>query len=744
MTSPPTVYGKYQLVQLLARGGMAEVFKAKSHGVEGFEKTLVIKRILPELSQNPQFVEMFINEAKIAVTLSHANIVQVFDLGRADDSYFIAMEWVAGYDLATLLRRARSLRLPLAQELAVFIVSELAKGLDYAHRRRDASMRPLHIVHRDVSPQNVLVSLEGEVKLTDFGVAKAKTLVQEGTEAGVLKGKYAYMSPEQAMGQQVDATTDLYALGVVLYEALSGKSPFDADSSYEILRRVRAGEHPTLRSVAPEVPEELAQIVERAMHSQPSERYANAGSLYEELVQFLYSSGRRVGGHDLSRYVSQIRDASESSQSDREGESLLAVFDGDSRVKAPTPADVPSKRGSARKHTTGVSRPAHELRDATFAVFYGAGVPVLFGSPDVAAIVRRFGGQVVGLDDANEVGVLFGLRDPDGRDTETAARCALRVIHWASNAGRVVPAVGIDARRILVDVRGEAIRDDTYAQIGQSARSVARQATAGQVCVSAAARRAIQSLFSTLPLSDDAETSHLIESELSPLDAAGKFVGRRDELRRIGELFALANRGKLRVLGVVGDAGSGKTRILHEARRRLRSAGHDVGMYVASGQRQGRSIGLSAISDLLRVILGVDELDSPDVVRDKIMRTRELGLTAPEIGALGVLLGATPGSEASDSLGRLIRPAFLRVALKLASDRLTALCFDNADVMDDESQAILDALLREGRDARVVVVLAHRPGFVHAWRDGHRYVEISLDPLSDDDVARLVATRLAA
>jgi serine/threonine protein kinase len=766
MTSSPTVYGKYQLVQLLARGGMAEVFKAKSHGVEGFEKTLVIKRILPELSQNPQFVEMFINEAKIAVTLSHANIVQVFDLGRADDSYFIAMEWVAGYDLATLLRRARALRLPLAQELAVFIVSELAKGLDYAHRRRDASMRPLHIVHRDVSPQNVLVSLEGEVKLTDFGVAKAKTLVKEGTEAGVLKGKYAYMSPEQAgagqawagSGQpaEVDARTDLYALGVVLYEALSGRNPFDADSSYEILRRVRAGEHAPLRSIAPDVPEELANIVERAMHPQAAQRYPNAGSLYEALVQFLYSSGRRVGGHDLSRYVGQIRDASESNQSDHEGEHLLAIFEGgDSRVKHPTPADVPSKRTGARKQTTGVARPAHELRDATFAVLHGQGVALLVAAPEVAAILRRFGGQVmgggpVGLDDANEVGILFGLRDPDGRDTETAARCMLRIQHWASvqtpSAGgaRTVPAIGIDARRILVDVRGEALRDDTFREFARTARAVSKQAAPGQVCVSAAARRAIQSLFSTLPVTDDAETSHLIESELSPLDAAGKFVGRRDELRRIGELFALANRGKLRVLGLVGDAGSGKTRTLHEARRRLRAAGHDVGMYVASCQRQGRSVGLSAITDLLRVILGVDELDAPDVVRDKVMRTRELGLTAPEIGALGVLLGATSSNDAPDSLGRLIRPAFLRVALKLASDRLTAVCFDNADAMDDESQAILDALLREGRDARLVVVLAHRPGFVHAWRDGSRYVEISLDPLSDDDVARLVATRLAA
>ena len=214
---------------------MAEVFKAKSHGVEGFEKILVIKRILAELSESPEFVEMFVNEAKIAVTLSHANIVQVFDLGKADETYFIAMEYVAGADLATVLRRARRYERPLATELAVFVVSEVAKGLDYAHRRRDADMRPLQLVHRDVSPQNILLSHEGEVKLTDFGIAKARTSVPDGTERGVLKGKYAYMAPEQARGEDVDARTDLFALGVVLYEALAGKNPFLQPSTYETL-----------------------------------------------------------------------------------------------------------------------------------------------------------------------------------------------------------------------------------------------------------------------------------------------------------------------------------------------------------------------------------------------------------------------------------------------------------------------------------------------------------------------------
>jgi len=182
----PTVYGKSQLLEQLARGGMAEVFKAKAHGVEGFEKILVIKRILPELSENPRFVSMFIDEAKIAVTLSHANIVQVFDLGHAEGTYFIAMEYVAGMDLAAMLKRGNKAKRRLSPELAVYVISELAKGLDYLHRRRDAEMRALNIVHRDVSPQNLLLSFEGEVKLTDFGIAKARSVAQEVTEVGVI------------------------------------------------------------------------------------------------------------------------------------------------------------------------------------------------------------------------------------------------------------------------------------------------------------------------------------------------------------------------------------------------------------------------------------------------------------------------------------------------------------------------------------------------------------------------------
>ncbi len=246
---------------------MAEVFKAKSYGVEGFEKTVVLKRILPSLAQNPLFVEMFLHEARLSVALSHANIVQVFDLGREEDTYFIAMEYVLGTDLAGVIRRLRRAGQRVPVELAVFIACEVARALDYAHRRKDAHGRLLGIVHRDISPQNVLLSFEGEVKVTDFGIAKARTTVEA---EGTVRGKYAYMAPEQADGGAVDSRADLFALGVTLWETLAGQNPHAAPTKEEVLQLVRSADRPPLREVRGDVPEELARLLDAAMSLDPA------------------------------------------------------------------------------------------------------------------------------------------------------------------------------------------------------------------------------------------------------------------------------------------------------------------------------------------------------------------------------------------------------------------------------------------------------------------------------------------
>ncbi|MEM9074364.1 MAG: protein kinase [Myxococcota bacterium] len=735
MEQAPVVYGKYQLLELLARGGMAEVFKAKSHGVEGFEKILVIKRILAELGENPQFVEMFINEAKIAVTLSHANIVQVFDLGKADDAYFIAMEFVAGADLATVLRRARKYDKPLPVEMAVFVVSEVAKGLDYAHRRRDADMKPMNIVHRDVSPQNVLLSYEGEVKLTDFGIAKARTTVPDGTEHGVLKGKYAYMAPEQARGLDVDARTDLFALGTVLYEALAGVNPFLQSSTYETLQRVREGRADPLRSVAEHVPEELCAIVERAMNPDPRERHENAGRFYEDLIQFLYASGRRVGAHDLSNYLDALRAASEGRRAVKESDAgLRAAFEIDTAVGRPggheqTPAEVPSARSVAGKVTTGtgsavhtpVARPQAERRDVTaVSARPGKGVKEIF---------ERFGGEVV-RESAEAVTALFGRRNPDGRDSEHAARAGLSLPEGSRT---------IHAGRVLVDVSGELLEDEAFELVVGECEGLLADAEE-RLVASDQTEAALRRFFELRPRGDVFE----VLGERNLTETLGRFVGRKDELRRVGEILAVANKGRQCLLSLVGDAGIGKSRLLLETMRRLRLGGHDVGMYVCKVPRHSRNLPLSAAQEMLRVLLGIEDFDSESEVSEKVQRLRELGMPAAELNAVSTTLGILTSTEVPVDGRRPLFAAIARIALKLAEDRLTIFAFDDFQEVDDESLALLEGLVTKGSTGRIVIVAAYRTDRRFAWSELPNSFELQLGPLSDEDMMRLTAARLGS
>ncbi|MDD9935368.1 MAG: protein kinase [Myxococcales bacterium] len=754
----PVLYGKYQLLEQLARGGMAEVYKAKAHGVEGFEKILVIKRILPELSENPRFVEMFINEAKIAVSLSHANIVQVFDLGMAEGTYFIAMEYVAGLDLAKMLKRTRKAERRVPPELAVYVISELAKGLDYAHRRRDGELRPLNIIHRDVSPQNVLLSYEGEVKLTDFGIAKARTVAQAVTELGVVKGKYAYMSPEQLVGGKLDERTDIFSAGTLLYEALAGKNPFQASSTYDTLQRIRDGEVPPVEETGPDIPEEIGRIVRRAMAATPEERYASAGDLYEELIQFLYSTGRRVSARDLTSHLASLRgEAQDKGQSGERFEDVFEVTAFDEPIVERERTRVTrGRRPSREAHVLPAPSPRErtEWRDVTaLAIRLSQDDPMRDST--MAHLVERFGGSLVtdvtleSRDGQRDVLALFGHMNPDGRDTDNAARCALKIARAASaaaaEAGSSTTAViAQTVGRVLVDLAGSLVHDPAYHELFEATEALLKQTGEGQILVGLDAERVLRGRFRLVPAGRQAEDAFLLASERNVADAFGRFIGRRIELKNIGERLAQANKSQLQIVGINGEAGSGKSRLMVETMRRLGLAGHNVGLHVTSLTPQMAEVPLSAIQEMLRVVLGVDEFDPEALLRDRTTRLRELGLLSVEQAAVAAALGLPTESGRPRSGHRPLKAALLRIVRKLAEDQLTIFAFDGAEYMDMESQSIVDEMLRVVVEARIAVFLCYRPGYTPRWTDLANYTEVRLGPMNDDETARLVATRLGA
>jgi serine/threonine protein kinase len=301
-------FGPYQLLERVAVGGMAEVFKAKRSGVEGFEKVVAVKRILPHLSENEDFVEMFVHEAKVVAGLTHPNIVQIFDLGRIGRSYYIAMEYVHGRDLRTTLNRAREKGLRLPLDLSLRVVSQVCAALEYAHRKKDERGRPMEIVHRDVSPPNILISFEGDVKLVDFGIAKAATKATRPSDSGVLRGKLLYMSPEQAWGRPIDGRSDVFSLGLVLYELVTGTKAFaGAGSERATVELVRQCVVTPPREVNPRVPEALDRVVMKALAREPDERYPDAGQMQRGL-ELILGDRAPVTARDLARFMELLFD----------------------------------------------------------------------------------------------------------------------------------------------------------------------------------------------------------------------------------------------------------------------------------------------------------------------------------------------------------------------------------------------------------------------------------------------------
>ena len=281
-------FGPYRLVRQIAVGGMAEIHLAKTKGIAGFEKYVALKMIHPNFAEDDQFIQMLVDEAKIAVQLNHGNIAQTFDLGRVGETFYITMEYVDGADLYKLLRRGSEIDLEMPLDVCAFVVKEVASALDHAHRKRDHSGKSLGIVHRDVSPQNVLISFAGEVKLVDFGIAKA-TMKARQTAVGVIKGKYYYMSPEQAWGDPIDFRSDIFSAGIVLYEMITGQMLYLEEDLHKLLDMARRADIASPSTLRRGIPPQLEKIVMHALAKTPGDRYQSASDFATDLERFLHA-----------------------------------------------------------------------------------------------------------------------------------------------------------------------------------------------------------------------------------------------------------------------------------------------------------------------------------------------------------------------------------------------------------------------------------------------------------------------
>jgi serine/threonine-protein kinase len=298
-------FGRYELLKRLAGGGMGEVYLARQSGIDGFQKLLVVKTLLPHLCEDEEFITMFKDEARVTAQLIHPNICQVFEFEQVGGVFYMSMEYLRGEDLRRLWKTCEQRGIPLRVPLICRIISDAAAGLDFAHSLRDSKGEPYHIVHRDISPQNILVTFEGGVKVIDFGVAKAAGRAQH-TRTGALKGKYSYMSPEQVAGANVDNRSDIFALGIVLHELLTGRRLFKADSDVQTLARVREANVPPPSRLNPQLPPGLDALVLKALAKDPDQRYSTAQEMRLAIEDWLIQGRMNASSAHLAEFLKQI------------------------------------------------------------------------------------------------------------------------------------------------------------------------------------------------------------------------------------------------------------------------------------------------------------------------------------------------------------------------------------------------------------------------------------------------------
>jgi serine/threonine-protein kinase len=295
---------RYQITERLDHGGMAEVFRGVAESMEGFKKSVAIKRILPNLTKNQKFVSMFLDEARLSLFLQHANIVQVFDISKTpDNAYFLVMEYVDGCNLKSLIERQKQKGRRIEVAHTIYIAMECCKALNYAHSlEHPETGEPLGIVHRDISPPNILLSKNGEIKLVDFGLAKANSQI-ESTDPGVVKGKFSYLSPEAASAQPVDHRADIFAVGIILWEMFTGRRLFYGETDYQTVELVRQARVPSIAALNPEIEPELEAVVRKALARDAEERYQSAADLADALAQYLFSRKMKVTSRDIQALV---------------------------------------------------------------------------------------------------------------------------------------------------------------------------------------------------------------------------------------------------------------------------------------------------------------------------------------------------------------------------------------------------------------------------------------------------------
>jgi predicted ATPase len=748
-------FGKYQVLRRLGAGGMAEVFLAREPLAGGLSKLLVIKKIHSQLAETPQFRQMFEDEAKVAVNLNHPNVVQTFGYGQIGPTLYLAMEHVEGVDLLRLLNATleRGERIPFG--LCAYLGQQVAKGLDYAHRRTDEYGVPLHIVHRDISPQNILVSWDGMVKIVDFGIARARHVKEV---EGVVKGKFAYMSPEQAAGDPVDTRSDIFSMGIVLWELSTNRSLFGGMKGKHALAAIRAGQFQRPRHIDPAIPVGLEDIILRALALRPEDRFQTSRDLHRALGKFFFELSAKEGqifeSGAMAAFMARI--VAREPLLGGEPEAAPPAAPAQSVDPRPRPTTDPQLLSAARPivvvegELSGMSALRRSVGDSRAR-------EVLLDFLRVTEHVAYKHSAHADHIDERGFAYIIGLSGGSEEDPVRAIRLSLALIEALEGISRDLQpplqiAIGIQRGSALVAPArpGEQLGYQLVGHTTTVARELSREAMPGEVLVGGGVYRAARAEYRfeeiesiDLPADEDEDRqgtgrAHVYRlaglraraERLAAPAANRSIIGRDRELEALRRaLRSTLDKGRAHNVLLLGDAGVGKTSIVEAFRRTLPA---DAQLLRASARPSLRDTPFSLVADIGRDALGVTDDAEPREIKRRIEAAIDAlfadgeGREARQAAeAFGLLLGVkVHGAEEIDPSERRHRlyNAMRKVQQRMAQQRPLIVIIEDMHWADAQSFELFSNLLREPLDRPALGIATSRPDErVETW---------ALDPAS--------------
>ncbi len=794
MFKPRPFARRYLLLDKIATGGMAEVFKAKSYGIEGFEKLVVIKRILPHLSHNPRFVSMFINEAKIAVSLNHSNIAQVFHLGKEGEDYFIAMEYVHGRDLMQVLRMCREKGQSVPIPLLLYIAAEVSRGLDFAHRKADRSGKPLKIIHRDISPHNVIVSFEGEVKIVDFGIARITSELMGNSPEGRVGGKYAYMSPEQAEGRNMDSRSDLFSLGLVCYELLTGRKAYQGQDLVGKLEAVRGAKFVPPGQLRPDLPPGLEAILMRLLAKDPDDRFQSAGELYEELTDLSFKLGDIVTAQEASKFMRRLF----AEEIDREHDSsgltaLLGAIDRmGGEVSTPTGISITEagdETSTGAERAVGPfdpnrTRPTGQLLPVSVQDYAKRNVILLLVDPhgllDLSlqmpdddylrlhlelleyfdTLVTAHGGIIDRVVN-DRVYAMWGLVRTQEDDAERAVACAQAlkeaVARFSKERGVSLDVTAaVHQGPALVSAASTCPRCLALGDTARLPERVVLGGNPGSILVSEVVRQLCARRFEfeeEAPVavgwgSGQVQVHRLISERPNP-DRAGeggggqgggeRWYGRKSELQTLRRALARVSERKGFVLGVTGEAGIGKSRFGREVGRLIKKS--DVGWWVGVALYRQRETPLALFRDMIGSWCGITSGDSAEQVVEKLATLSQAGLDEIDRKSLASLFQPfddlhTPLHRSQEGHEGIFR-AFRRLVRGMCADRPNVVLIEDLQWMDPLSLRLVADIAETASGLPLLLLVTYRSGFQPPFANEAWFEEMTLERLDQESTTEM-------